>query len=105
MSFHPKHILVPVAIEPDEDFSLAEHSLMAACDLALKFNSKITMLHLAQSMIVGGGAGLDVSGTLYDSIVQVLEQRLAHRKHKVEELQNLAKIKGLTVEGRVIDSL
>ncbi len=105
MTFEPKHILVPVAIDPGEDFSLAEHSLMVACDIALKFNSKIALLHLAPSLIAGGGPGVDILGQAYDSLSRILQERLAHRKHKMEELQRLAQIKGISVEGRVVDSL
>lgn len=106
MIFDPKNILVPVAVDPDEDFSLAEHALMCACEVALKFNSKITLLHLAPSAIPAGGPGLDISGKLYDSLALSMHERLKERKAKVEELQNLAKIKGLSsTEARVVDSL
>ena len=59
MTFDPKHLLVPVAIDPDDDFRLAEHALFAACDIAEKFSAKITLLHLAPVLSPGGGASVE----------------------------------------------
>lgn len=105
MSFAPKHILVPVAIDPDDDFKLAEHAMLAACDIAEKFSSKITLLHLAPMPSPGGGASVDVSGQIYQSFMLVLQARLDRGRLKVKELQDRAKSRGIVVEGRVVDSL
>ena len=105
MVFTPKHILVPVAIDPDDDFKLAEHAVFAACDIAEKFGSKITLLHLAPIMSPGGGAGVDISGKIYHSFMLVLQARLDRGRLKLKELQESAKERGISVEGRVVDSL
>jgi nucleotide-binding universal stress UspA family protein len=105
MSFAPKHILVPVAIDPDEDFHLAEHAVFAACDIAEKFSSTITLLHLSPTLMLGTGPGIDVSGKVYQSFMAILEARLARGKLKIKELQEEASRRGITVEGRVVDSL
>lgn len=105
MSFAPTHILVPVAIDPEEDFSLAEHAVFAACDIAEKFSSKITLLHLAPVVTPGGAAGFDVTGRIYDSFINVLKARFDFGRMKLKELQEAAKGRGITMEGRVIDSL
>lgn len=105
MTFDPKHLLVPVAIDPDDDFRLAEHALFAACDIAEKFSSKITLLHLAPVISPGGGASVDVSGKIYRSFLVVLQARLDRGRLKLKELQEQAQSRGINVEGRVIDSL
>lgn len=104
MSFAPKHILVPVAIDPDEDLTLAEHAVIAACDLAEKFAAKITLLHLAP-VLTPGSAGVDVSGTIYESFNEILKTRLERGRLKLKELQETAVGRGLRIESRVIDSL
>lgn len=105
MSFDPKHILVPVAIDPDDDFKLAEHAVFAACDLAEKFQAKITLLHLAPSINPSAGASTDITGKIYHSFMLVLQARLDRGRLKLKELEELAKNRGIVVEGRVIDSL
>ena len=105
MSFEPKHILVPVAIDPDDDFELASKAVFAACDIAEKFGSKITLLHLATLTTPGGGAPVDVSGQIYHSFMLVLQARIDRGRLKLKELQEVAKKRGIVVEGRVVDSL
>lgn len=105
MTFAPSHILVPVAIDPDEDFALAEHAVFAACDIAEKFSSKITLLYLAGILVPGGGASVDVSGKIYKSFMQVLKNRLDRGRERLEELKDVVQGRGVSVEGRVVDSL
>jgi nucleotide-binding universal stress UspA family protein len=105
MSFAPKHILVPVAIDPDDDFKLAEHAVFAACDLAEKFSSRITLLHLAPVINPSAGASADVTGKIYHSFMLVLQARLDRGRLKLKELEEATKNRGIVVEGRVIDSL
>ncbi len=105
MSFAPKHILVPVAIDPDDDFKLAEHAVFAACDIAEKFSSRISLLHLAPVINPSAGASVDVTGKIYHSFMLVLQARLDRGRLKLKELEEAAKNRGIVVEGRVIDSL
>jgi nucleotide-binding universal stress UspA family protein len=105
MSFAPKHILVPVAIEPDEDFLLAEHAVLAACDIAEKYFAKITLLNLAPVVPAGGSAGMDISGKIYHSFMKIIEARHARSRLKLKELQEAVENRGIAVEGRVVDSL
>lgn len=101
--FCPKHILVPVAIDPDEDFRIAKYAVLAACDLATQFNAKITILNLASMPIPGDVVDLDFSGEAYRSLLDVLEAKMDRGKLKVEELKELAKSRGVEVQGRVVD--
>ncbi|MCA9507665.1 MAG: universal stress protein [Myxococcales bacterium] len=105
MSFAPKHIMVPVAVDPDDDFMLAEHAVFAACDIAEKFTSKITLLHLAPVVDPSIGASLDVSGKIYHSFMLVLQARIDRGRLKLKELEHYAQQRGINVEGRVIDSI
>jgi nucleotide-binding universal stress UspA family protein len=105
MSFLPKHILVPVAIEPENDLSLAEHAVFAACDIAEKFSSKITLLHLVPAISPGGQASIDMSGRIYQAFMDVLKARVAQGELAIKELQEAVRSRGLLVEGRVVDSL
>lgn len=105
MSFAPQHILVPVAIDPDDDFSLAEHAVFAACDLAEKFSSRMTLLHLAPVINPSAGAGADVTGNIYRSFMLVLQARIDRGRLKIKELEDVVNKRGIVVESRILDSV
>ncbi len=105
MSFAPQHILVPVAIEPDDDFGLAEVAVFAACDIAEKWHAKITLLHLASPVKPGGPTGFVVTGQVLESLMNVLRARFDFGRLKLKELQQAALARGIAIEGRVIDSV
>lgn len=105
MSFAPTNILVPIAIESEDDLFLADHALSAACDLAQKFSAKITIVHLTKAMIAGGSAGMDMSGKIYQAFMQVLEAKIARGRTKLKELQSTVEERGIAVEVRLMDSL
>jgi nucleotide-binding universal stress UspA family protein len=104
MSFAPKHILVPVAIDPSDDVNLAKDAVFTACDIAIKFSSKITLLHLATRQTPGGNAGIDMSGRIYQSFMMDLYTRLERGRRKITELQKAVKSRGICVEARIVDS-
>lgn len=103
MTFAPSHILVPVAIDPDDDFKLAKHAVYAACDIAEKFASKITLLHLAP-MVTPVGT-VDPSGKIFESLVSIVQERHLRGKLKLQELQTYAQTRGISIEGRVVDTV
>lgn len=105
MSFAPHHILVPVAIDTDDDVSLAEQAVMTACDLAEKFDAKITLVHFASTLPVGAPTNLDVTGHVFDTLMKILQARFNLGRLKLEELQKEARARGIKIEGRVIDSI
>lgn len=105
MSFLPKHILVPVAIDPEYDLSLAEHAVLASCDIAEKFSARITLLHLVSAISPGSQANIDVSGQIYQAFLDVIEARTKQGHLAINELQNLVKNRGIAVHGRVLDSV
>lgn len=103
--FDPKHILVPVALDPDDDVTLAHQALWTACDIALKFGAKITLLHMTPALQPGGTSSLDLSGQVYKSFIEVMQARINLGRAKLHELEQDAKSRGLVVEGRIIESL
>lgn len=105
MAFNPKHIVVPVAIDAENDMALAEHAVYAACDLAVKFSSKITILHLLPALKPGGAASIDFTGSVYESFKKVLEARLAEGRRKVQDLEKSVNKRGIEVDARVMESL
>lgn len=105
MAFEPKHILVPVAVEAEGDMGLAEQAVFAACDLAAKFSSKITLLHLVSSSGPGSSASIDFSGQVYQSFMALLKARVKDGKRMLKELEKTAQERGIEVETRVMESL
>jgi nucleotide-binding universal stress UspA family protein len=106
MSFLPKHILVPVAIDPEYDLRLAEHAVLASCDIAEKFSSRITLLHLVPAISPGNSqASIDVSGQIYQAFLDVIEARTKQGRLAINELENLVRNRGIAVHGSVLDSV
>lgn len=105
MAFAPQHILVPVAIDPDDDFHFAEASVLAACDIAEKFNARITLLNLASTIAAAQPGIVDVTGHVLDSFMDVLKARYDFGRLKLAELQEAAQKRGIKIEGRLIDSV
>src|SRR5262245_36794978 len=103
MLFSPKHILVPVAVDSDQELALAEHAMLVACDIAVKFSSHITLLHLEP--LAQAGAALDPTGEIYRNIAKTLEARLKKSTSKVSALKGIAKSHGVHTSARVLDSL
>src|SRR5437879_5623420 len=102
--FDPKHILVPVAIDPDDDLLTAQHAVEIACDIASKFESSITILYLAPLLRSGDGSAIDVTGQVYQVLEQTLQNRVDLGRKKLEELEKLAKDRGIKANGRMLDS-
>lgn len=105
MSFAPTHLLVPVALDPEEDFNLAKKAVYAACDLAEKFASKITILHLSPVIMPQEGASLDVTGEIYHSYNLILQTKLQHGRLKMEELEKEVQKRGIKVKAAIVDSI
>lgn len=104
MLFSPKHILVPVAVDSEQDLELAKHAVLVACDIAQKFSSKLSLLHLT-SLPQPGAAALDVTGELYRSMDEIVKDKLRFGDKKLSELKELAKNLGVSVDSAVIESL
>lgn len=105
MAFDPKHIVVPVAIDAEDDIALAEHALFAASDIAEKYSSAITLLHLVPALQPGGGVSIDYSGKVYLAYIELLKARLKQNTARVKELEKSVQARGISVETRVMESL
>ncbi len=99
MSFRPRHILVPVAVAPGDDITLAEQLVDAACDIARSvppasdtLPTRITLLHVnvSKGIIVGADAGFappsyyEAMGKLSDGSRNVAVEALATLKARAE---------------------
>lgn len=104
MTFAPKHILAPLALAPEDDYELAEHAVDVACDLAEKFGSQVTLLHLASLTSPAQSAVMDVSGKIYQTLALVLQARISRGRMKLAELQKRVEKRGIPVNSSVIDS-
>lgn len=104
MLFSPKHILVPVAVDSEQDLELAKHAVLVACDIAQKFSSKLSLLNLT-SLPQPGAAALDVTGELYRSMDEIVKDKLRFGDQKLSELKVLATDQGISVDSSVIESL
>jgi len=102
--FDPKHILVPIAIDPDEDVTEALHAVGIACDVANKFNASVTLLYLAPLLQLGDGSVIDVTGQVYEVLEQTLKTRVDRGRKKLKELEKFATDRGVAVNGQIFDS-
>jgi nucleotide-binding universal stress UspA family protein len=102
--FDPKHILVPVALDPDEKLLEASRAVEAACDLAQKFDASVTILCLAPLLHSGDGSAIDVTGQVYQVLAETLKARADQGRKKLKELENLVKDRGIKTNGRMLDS-
>lgn len=104
MLFSPKHILVPAAVDSEQDLDLARHSVLVACDIALKFSSRITLLNLAP-LPQPGSAALDPSGQIYQAMGKILQDRLKLDHKKLDELKKAIEDQGISVSACVINDV
>lgn len=104
MTFSPQHILVPVAIEPEDDEVLAHFAVDVACDIARGSKGKITLLSVAQATFPAAGTGLDISGKIYHTMAMVLQSRLSRGQSRLQELKERATQQGAEVDTRILES-
>jgi len=104
MTFSPKKILVPVAIDPEDDIELANHAIDVAADIAKKFGATVVLLHLAPVLAPGGTAGVDVSGKIYRTITLVLQANLTRGRMQLKEMKERLTAMNIPAESIVLDS-
>ena len=104
MLFSPKHILVPAAVDSEQDLDLAKHSVLVASDIARKFSSRITLLHLAP-LPQPGSAALYHSGQIYQAMGKILQDRLKVDHKKLAELRKAIEDQGISVSTCVLSDM
>lgn len=93
MSFAPKKILVPLALEHDDEIALAQEAVAAACDIARAFDAELVLLNAAPPPVPV--VGPDLSGETYRALKSVLDARVADAERKLEELAAVAESRGV----------
>lgn len=104
MSFTPQHILVPLALDPEDEIEVAERSVDAACDMAEKFGSSLSLLYLATVATPMPNAALDVTGKVYQTVALLLQARVSRGRLHLADLQKRVEARGIKVKSEVIDS-
>jgi nucleotide-binding universal stress UspA family protein len=104
MTFAPKHILAPLAVDLDDDFQLSESAVDAACALAEKFGSEITLVYFASVPAPPKSTGSEASDKIYKTLAMVLEERVALGKKRLAEILKKAKARGVKVKSAVLDT-
>lgn len=93
MSFAPKKILVPLAVEQDDELALAREAVDAACDLAKAFDAELVFMHAAPPPVPI--VGPDLSGETYRALKGVLEARVQEAEERLTEFEKQADARGL----------
>lgn len=93
MSFSPKKILVPLALEHEDEIALARDALEAACDIARAFDAELVLLNAAPPPVPV--VGPDLSGETYRALKGVLDARVADAERKLEEFAKTAEARGV----------
>lgn len=102
MTLQPKHILVPISLNPEDDQTLARHAVEAACDLAEKFGSKITLVHMA-SISIPSHIGVDATGQIYETLSMVLNERTTRARLLMADFQKQVEARKINVTSSVVD--
>lgn len=103
MAFSPRHILVPLALDANDDPRMASKAVDAACALALKFGSRVTLVHFATVPSPPKADGNKATDKIYSTLAMLLEQRLESGKEAIAKLEERARSQGVTVESSVVD--
>jgi nucleotide-binding universal stress UspA family protein len=93
MSFAPKKILVPLAVEQEDELALARDAVDAACDMAQAFGAELLFMHAAPPPVPI--VGPDLSGETYRALRGVLEARVADAEQRLGEFEKQAAARGL----------
>src|SRR3989338_2505093 len=101
MSFAPKHILLPVALEPEDDFDLALFALESACDIAECFKSEITLLTVVPPSYAQT-TQYDVNSYVYRAFALLLKARLGRGHELLSKLQERASARKIIARVEVI---
>lgn len=93
MNFKPKKILVPLAVDSDEERELSQAAMEAACDLAKAFGAELLLTHAAPPPVPV--VGPDLSGETLKVLSQVVEERLQAAKKALGAFEEQAKQAGV----------
>jgi nucleotide-binding universal stress UspA family protein len=114
MSFRPRHILVPVAVAPGDDVTLAEQLVDAACDIAraqppasdtLPVRITLLCVNVSKGVIVGADAGF-APPSYYEAMAKLSEGGRSAAVEALAKLKARAERGGMakdTIATQIID--
>lgn len=103
MSFAPKHILLPVAVELEDDFDLAIYALESACDIAERFKADISLLYVIPPTYAQT-TQFDVNSDVYRAFSLVLKARLGRGQEQLTELSKRAAARKIKTHKEVLET-
>ncbi|MEI6805560.1 MAG: universal stress protein [Myxococcaceae bacterium] len=103
MYFSPKHILLPVALEPEDDFDLALKAVDSACDLADSFQSEITLLSLTPPSYAQS-TQYDVNSDVYRAFELLLKAKLSRAAELLAKLQKKVEDRHIKVVAEAVET-
>jgi nucleotide-binding universal stress UspA family protein len=94
--FAPKHILVPVDVDPQADRPLADRLVDDACAFAKLAGARLTLLHVPVPVLSPMSPPVDLMSEAYRSMLDVLEARNAYAGRALKQLEARARAAGVT---------
>ena len=101
-AFAPKHILVPVDVEPNADRALAEHLVDDACAMAKRTGARLTIAYVSLPSFGPTAVPIDAMSAAYRSMLQVLEEIEASATNELSRLETRAKNLGVVAASRMV---
>ena len=95
MSFSPKHILVPVDVDPISDQPLALRLVDDACAFAKTIGARLTLLHVAVPVVSPMQPPAELLGQSYRAMLDVAEARNSACGRVLNELVQRAEALGV----------
>ena len=87
MPFDPKHIVVPVSVENEDEFALACQAAEAGADLAAAMGGRLTLLFVGPNLQFAEASYPGLQVQAYKSLREILEQRVQYARNKMTELR------------------
>ena len=91
----PKHILVPLDVDPMADRALADRLVDEACTLAKLAGAQVTLLHVSMPIVSPMASPADLISEAYRAMLDVAEARNAASGRVLNELAARAAAKGV----------
>lgn len=103
MTFSPKHILLPVALEQEDDFALAMQALESACDIAAQFKSQITLLFVVPPAKIQSEY-YAFNSDVYKAFSTLLKSRLDYGQELLSQLEKKAIERKIKVHVKILET-
>lgn len=100
----PKHLLVAVAVDPDDDRLLAQHLVDEACVYAAHLGARVTLLHVEVPHVPAVPVTFDAPAALLEATVALQRARRKAADATLHELQKRAEARGVPVSSRTVDT-